>query len=94
MPELAALANRYAAWLMLGLACYGLSLLVWIKALGQLPLSVAYPLLSVSYVLVYLAATNLPGLDEVASWQRSGGVAFIVLGVALVTWPAPSGRVG
>ena len=74
-------------WLLLGLACYGASMLLWILVLTRLPLSAAYPLLSISYVLVYLVATSMPAWGEVASVQRSGGIAFILLGVVLVSWP-------
>ena len=75
-------------WLALGLVCYGSSMILWIWVLVRLPLSVAYPLLSISYVMVYLAATSMPAWGEIATAQRSAGILFIVLGVALVSWPA------
>jgi undecaprenyl phosphate-alpha-L-ara4N flippase subunit ArnF len=82
-----AMVGTHLLWLLLGLACYGASMLLWILVLTRLSLSVAYPLLSISYVLVYLVATSMPAWGEVASWQRSGGIAFILLGVVLVSWP-------
>ena len=39
-----------------GLACYAVSLVVWILALTRVPVSVAYPMLSIGYVVNALAA--------------------------------------
>ena len=72
-------------WVMLGLACYGISMLVWIPVLARLPLSVAYPLLSLSYIIVYLVATRFDRWGELASDRRSAGIMLIVLGVLLVS---------
>lgn len=77
-----------ALWLIAGLACYGLSMLLWIRVLMHLPLSVAYPLLSISYVLVYLVATSWPVWGETATPARSAGIGLIMLGVILVSLPA------
>ena len=71
-----------------GLACYLLSMLLWIRVLMRLPLSVAYPLLSISYVLVYLVATSWSFWGETASTARSAGIGLILLGVILVSLPA------
>lgn len=80
-----------------GLACYVLSMLFWLNVLVYLPLSVAYPLLSLSYVIVYLAATQVPAWGEAASDRRTAGILLIVLGVSLVSRPGAvahgSGRV-
>jgi multidrug transporter EmrE-like cation transporter len=34
-----------------GFACYGISVLVWILALSRVPVSIAYPMLSIGYVV-------------------------------------------
>lgn len=68
----------------LGLACYLASMLVWLRALGELPLSVAYPLLSLSYPLVYIAALLLPGFDETLSTTRVVGLLLASAGIALL----------
>lgn len=70
-----------------GLFCYLISVICWLRALEQLPLNATYPLLSLSYPLVYLGAITLPMLHETASLVRIGGVLLIMLGVALL---APS----
>ena len=66
-----------------GMACYAVSLVVWIMGLSRVPVSVAYPMLSVGYVLNAVAAWYLFG--ESLSAQKLVGIGFIVLGVVLVT---------
>ena len=68
-----------------GVAGYGLSMLCWLMALRTLALSRAYPLLSISYALVYLAAVALPWFNESASLSKSLGTLLILLGVWLIT---------
>lgn len=68
----------------LGLGCYALSMACWVMALKHLPLGVAYPLLSLSYVLVYILAVTLPWLDEPFSLTKLSGIACILVGLALI----------
>ena len=68
-----------------GLACYGLSMIAWIGVLTRIDLSIAYPFLSISYILVYLAALLLPWLNESASLLRFSGIIFITIGLILIT---------
>ena len=65
-----------------GLACYALSAVVWILALAKVEVSVAYPMLSVGYVVNALAAWWLFG--ENLSGARIAGIGVILLGVWLV----------
>ena len=74
--------------LLVGLGGYALSMLCWILALRSLPLNYAYPMLSLSYVLVCLLAAALPGLDEALSLFKAGGILCILLGVWLINTPA------
>jgi undecaprenyl phosphate-alpha-L-ara4N flippase subunit ArnF len=67
-----------------GMACYGASVFCWLAALGRLPLNLAYPLLSLSYPLVYLGALLFPFFNETLNAQRFAGIALIMLGVALL----------
>ena len=84
-PGMSALLDLPALlWVGVGLACYGLSLLFWMSAIARLELSLAYPMLSLSYVLVYLVAINWPLLHEHASWVRTMGIIVVVLGVVLI----------
>jgi multidrug transporter EmrE-like cation transporter len=66
-----------------GIACYVVSLVVWILGLSRVPVSVAYPLLSIGYVLNAVAAWHFFG--ESLTAQKLVGIGFIILGVVLVT---------
>jgi multidrug transporter EmrE-like cation transporter len=66
-----------------GMACYAISLVVWILGLSRVPVSIAYPLLSIGYVLNAIAAWHFFG--ESLTAQKLVGIGFIVLGVVLVT---------
>jgi multidrug transporter EmrE-like cation transporter len=62
-----------------GLACYVVSVAVWIVALTRVEVSIAYPMLSIGYVLNALAAWALFGEHLTAT--RFGGIALICAGV-------------
>ncbi|MBI4290647.1 MAG: EamA family transporter [Betaproteobacteria bacterium] len=65
-----------------GVACYVVSLIVWIMGLSRVDVSIAYPMLSIGYVLNALAAWYLFG--ESVSAQKLVGIGFIIAGVYLV----------
>ena len=65
-----------------GVACYVVSLVVWIMGLSRTEVSIAYPMLSIGYVLNAAAAWYLFG--ESLTAQKLLGIAFIVAGVFLV----------
>jgi drug/metabolite transporter (DMT)-like permease len=65
------------------LCAYGLSVIVWLVGLSRVPVSQAYPLLSLGYVINIGLAWWL--LGEVPNAQRVGGIAIIVIGVVLVS---------
>jgi drug/metabolite transporter (DMT)-like permease len=64
------------------LSAYGLSVVVWLVALSRVPVSQAYPMLSMGYVINIGLAWWL--LGEVPNVQRVIGVGVIVAGVVLV----------
>jgi multidrug transporter EmrE-like cation transporter len=66
-----------------GMVCYGMSLCIWLAALSKAPVSVAYPMLSIGYVVV--AAVSVIWLDEILSPVKVLGIALICLGVILVS---------
>jgi uncharacterized membrane protein len=68
-----------------GLVAYGLSLLAWLAVLVRYRLSYAYPLLALSYVLVYAGATQWPALAEVPTPGRTIGTLLILAGVGLAS---------
>ena len=65
-----------------GMACYAVSLVVWIMALSRTPVRIAYPMLSIGYVINAFVAYSWFG-EPLAS-QKLLGIAFIVVGVWLV----------
>lgn len=73
--------------LLLGLLGYVTSMACWFFALKRLPLAKAYALLSLSYMVVWLAAILLPGWHEPFSWRGLLGVVVIVMGVITIFWP-------
>lgn len=65
-----------------GIACYLVSLIVWIMALSRVEVSIAYPMLSIGYVVNAIAAWYLFG--EAVGGMRLAGIGFIIVGVYLV----------
>jgi multidrug transporter EmrE-like cation transporter len=65
-----------------GLACYVVSVVVWIMALSRVEVSIAYPMLSVGYVVNAIAAWYLFG--ESVTPMRLAGIGVIILGVFIV----------
>ena len=64
------------------LMAYGLSVVVWLVGLSRVPVTQAYPLLSLGYIINIGLAWWL--LGEVPNVQRVAGIGVIVLGVVLV----------
>ena len=65
-----------------GMACYAISLVIWIMALSRVPVSIAYPMLSIGYVINAFIAWQWFG--EALAAQKMLGIGFIVVGVVLV----------
>ncbi|MED4601076.1 SMR family transporter [Paenibacillus validus] len=65
-----------------GLACYGLSSVFWLLALKKFPLSTAYPMVSLGYIVVMVLGFYL--FHESLSMQTWIGAAFISFGVLLI----------
>ncbi|KHT42379.1 MULTISPECIES: 4-amino-4-deoxy-L-arabinose-phosphoundecaprenol flippase subunit ArnF [Pectobacterium] len=92
-PSLSTLLTGWpAVAVLIGMLCYGLSMVCWFMVLRYLPLSRAYPLISLSYAVVYLAAVFLPWLNEPMSLRKNLGVLIILLGVWLVSRNAQTAR--
>jgi drug/metabolite transporter (DMT)-like permease len=65
-----------------GLACYAVSLVVWIIGLSRTDVTIAYPMLSLGYVVSAVAAWFF--LGEAVSMQRLLAIGVIMIGVALL----------
>jgi multidrug transporter EmrE-like cation transporter len=79
--SMALLAQSPPFWA--GMICYGASLCVWLAALSRAPVSVAYPMLSLGYVVV--AGVSALWLEEPLSLAKLLGIALICAGVVLVS---------
>ncbi len=66
-----------------GMACYGVSVLVWLVVLSRVEVSFAYPMVSVGYIFALVFGWWL--FDENITPLRLLGVAVIIMGVYLVS---------
>ncbi len=65
-----------------GLACYAISLIVWLGALSRVPVSLAYPMLSIGYVVNAFAAALLFG--EALTAGKLVAIGLICAGVFML----------
>lgn len=70
-------------YVIFGLACYVVSVGVWLLALSRVEVSFAYPMLSVGYIVTAIAAFYFFG--EAVSPIRVAGIAVIIVGVFLIS---------
>lgn len=67
----------------IGLALYVISTLFWLLVVSRVRLSVAYPLISMSYPLVVVLSATI--LHEQVKWVLAiAGLAFITAGVSFI----------
>lgn len=69
-------------WLWLALLCLGLGLLVWLLVLQRLEVGIAYPMLSLNFVLITLVARYL--FKESIDRRHWMGVGLVIAGVILL----------
>jgi drug/metabolite transporter (DMT)-like permease len=72
-------------WIAAGVALYVVEILCWLGALHDVPLSIAFPALSLNYVVVVLGAHWL--LGERVDRRSALAIGLIVAGVTLVVAP-------
>lgn len=68
--------------LWLGLTLFGISALFWLVVLSRVPLSVAYPIVGVSYILIVLLGRFV--LHETVPTMRWIGVFVVATGIAII----------
>ena len=69
-------------WIALGLLCYFVSAGLWIVALTRVDVTVAYPMLSLGYVIAAFFAWQLFG--EALTTARLLGIFIILVGVVVL----------
>ena len=70
-------------YILSGIACYIISVGIWIIALSKVEVSVAYPMLSIGYVVNLFGAWYLFG--EQLTSHKILGVSIIIFGVLILT---------
>jgi multidrug transporter EmrE-like cation transporter len=73
-------------YLWLGLTCFAGSILLWLGVLSRIPVSAAYPLASLGYIIA--AASGVVFLGEAVSVMRAVGLVLICIGVFVVAQSA------
>ena len=76
------LISSINTYIILGLLCYALSVLAWIVALTRVDVSIAYPMLSLGYVIVTIAAWFL--FNEPISTVKILALSIIIFGIVLL----------
>ncbi|WP_421506864.1 4-amino-4-deoxy-L-arabinose-phosphoundecaprenol flippase subunit ArnE [Erwinia rhapontici] len=74
--------RHFLVWLAASILLLGMALLVWLRVLQTVPVGVAYPMLSLNFIFVTLAARWL--WQEAISWRHGLGIVLIVAGVAVM----------
>jgi drug/metabolite transporter (DMT)-like permease len=67
----------------IGFLCYALSAVLWIAVVSNVDLSLAYPMVSLAYVIVFVASWLF--LGEHISALRLVGLLIIVAGVIVIS---------
>ncbi|HMM39981.1 MULTISPECIES: EamA family transporter [Desulfovibrio] len=70
--------------LLVGVFVYGAATITWILTLKEMPLSIAYPAVSLSYVLVALLSIGM--LGERVNLTYGLGLVCIMVGVSLIAF--------
>jgi multidrug transporter EmrE-like cation transporter len=78
-----ALAIAASPPILVGLACFGLSAVVWLFVLSKLPLSTAYPFVALGIAISVAAGRLL--FNEPISTVKFIGVSLIIVGVGTVS---------
>ncbi len=76
----AAAANIH---IFLGIGALGLGAFLWLMVLSRIELSLAYPMMSLGYVLVTIASKYF--FKEKIPMHRYIGIATIILGIVLIS---------
>jgi multidrug transporter EmrE-like cation transporter len=66
-----------------GLTCYVISVVVWLLVLSRVEVSFAYPLLSIGYIVTAFAGWRF--FNESMTMTRWSGIIIICFGVWLIT---------
>lgn len=86
-PDSAGPLNKVASllfspWVLAGLSAYAVGTILWLFALRRVDLSLAYPFVAMSFIMV--AASGVFLLGEPLTLAKAAGLALIVSGLLLL----------
>ena len=67
-----------------GMLCYAVSIILWMVVLSKVNVSLAYPFLSIGYIITAVLAYFL--VNEPFTLQKCIGIAVICAGVIILTY--------
>ena len=70
-------------WFLAGMTCYALSIGIWLIVLGKTEVSLAYPLLSIGYIITAIIGYYI--LGENVNLTRIAGIALICFGIVVIS---------
>jgi len=65
------------------MTCYALSIGIWLIVLGKTEVSLAYPLLSIGYIITAIIGYYI--LGENVNLTRIAGIALICFGIVVIS---------
>ncbi len=63
-------------------ACFAVSAVLWIAALRETPLTVAYPMVALSYIIIFAGSHFL--FSEPITWVKVVGASLIIAGIVII----------
>lgn len=75
------LRSLFAPIFIVALVIYAVATVLWVIVLSRVPLTLAYPLVALSYLIVPVLARLF--LGEPLQWQTFAGAAVIIAGILL-----------
>lgn len=76
-------ARKTIFWLFVAIAMLGFGMLFWLRLLQILPLSIAYPMLSINFIVVTLIGQFV--YKEPVNIKHWIGIASIMVGIVLMS---------
>lgn len=67
-----------------GFMLFFISSVLWLIAIRTVNLSIAYPMVALSYVIIFIGSAVL--FNEAIGWRHWCGAALIIGGILLITW--------
>lgn len=78
------LSVLFSPLILLGILIYGLATVLWLYVLSRVPLSLAYPLQSIAFLLGLVIAVLI--FKESVPLNRWVGAAIILGGITVLSW--------